>query len=155
MRLRVTRPGFLIGIAKLAESAAPTPHLPSVERWRAGDRAAAYDPNRDASRQELRSFVCGQCHVEYYCSSKMPLTFPWGKGFKAEEIEAYWNETKFPDGSTFSDYSHVETGAPVLKAHVRRWLMQRDEVLAFAQARAADGGAGAVVVLLRPSQGAS
>ncbi|HNQ03904.1 MAG TPA: Smr/MutS family protein [Thiobacillaceae bacterium] len=38
---------------------------------------------------------------------------------------------------------------PVLKAHVRHWLMQRDEVLAFVQARPADGGSGAVVVLLR------
>ncbi len=38
---------------------------------------------------------------------------------------------------------------PVLKHHVRHWLMQRDEVLAFVQARAVDGGGGAVVVLLR------
>ena len=38
---------------------------------------------------------------------------------------------------------------PVLKARVRHWLTQRDEVLAFAQARAQDGGSGALVVLLR------
>lgn len=38
---------------------------------------------------------------------------------------------------------------PVLKVHVRHWLMQRDEVLAFVQARPVDGGSGAVVVLLR------
>ena len=41
---------------------------------------------------------------------------------------------------------------PVLKTHVRRWLAQRAEVAAFAQARPADGGAGALVVLLRPVQ---
>lgn len=37
---------------------------------------------------------------------------------------------------------------PVLKRHVRHWLMQRDEVLAFVSARPVDGGEGAVVVLL-------
>ena len=40
---------------------------------------------------------------------------------------------------------------PVLKGKVRNWLAQRDEVIAFCQARGADGGAGAVMVLLRPS----
>jgi DNA-nicking Smr family endonuclease len=40
---------------------------------------------------------------------------------------------------------------PVLKGKVRGWLAQRDEVIAFCQARGADGGAGAVMVLLRPS----
>jgi DNA-nicking Smr family endonuclease len=39
----------------------------------------------------------------------------------------------------------------VLKAKVRHWLMQTEAVLAFTQARGADGGAGAVIVLLRPS----
>ncbi|MBV2163679.1 MAG: Smr/MutS family protein, partial [Comamonas sp.] len=40
---------------------------------------------------------------------------------------------------------------PVLKAKVLRWLVQKREVLAFVQARPADGGAGALVVLLQPS----
>ena len=39
---------------------------------------------------------------------------------------------------------------PVLKGKVRIWLVQRNEVLAFAQARASDGGHGALIVLLRP-----
>src|SRR5690606_24783178 len=64
----------------------------------------------------MRSFVCGQCHVEYYCSSKMPLTFPWGKGLKVEQIEEFWDESKFVDGSKFVDYTHEETKAPILKA---------------------------------------
>lgn len=38
---------------------------------------------------------------------------------------------------------------PVLKGKVRGWLMQKDEVLAFCQARAQDGGSGALLVLLR------
>lgn len=37
---------------------------------------------------------------------------------------------------------------PVLKAKVKSWLAQHAQVLAFTQARAADGGAGALVVLL-------
>jgi len=40
---------------------------------------------------------------------------------------------------------------PVLKGKVRSWLAQRDEVIAFCQARGADGGTGAVMALLRPS----
>ena len=37
---------------------------------------------------------------------------------------------------------------PVLKARVQGWLIQKNEVLAFVQARPAEGGAGALVVLL-------
>lgn len=115
MRIRVTRPGFVQGIAALAAGDAPVPHLPSVEKWRAGDREAPYDPNTLASRNEMRSFVCGQCHVEYYCANKMTLTFPWAKGLRAEDLEATWDGTTFPDGTPFYDYTHGETGAPVLK----------------------------------------
>ncbi|AGW89149.1 MULTISPECIES: Smr/MutS family protein [Cupriavidus] len=38
---------------------------------------------------------------------------------------------------------------PVLKGKVRSWLVQKEEVLAFVQAREAEGGAGALMVLLR------
>lgn len=38
---------------------------------------------------------------------------------------------------------------PVLKNKVRTWLVQKEEVIAFCQARAVDGGAGALIVLLR------
>ncbi len=41
---------------------------------------------------------------------------------------------------------------PVLKRLVLGWLTQRSEVLAFCQARAAEGGAGAVIVLLRSAR---
>ncbi len=41
---------------------------------------------------------------------------------------------------------------PVLKGRVHSWLVQKNEVLAFVQARPAEGGAGALVVLLRPTQ---
>ena len=116
MQIRITRPGFVRGIQALAESKEPLPHLPSVERWRQGNRAKPYDPNAQATRQEMRSFVCGQCHVEYYCAPKEVIFFPWGKGMKAEQIEAYYEEHKFPDGTPFMDYKHGETGAPSYKA---------------------------------------
>jgi DNA-nicking Smr family endonuclease len=38
---------------------------------------------------------------------------------------------------------------PVLKTKVKHWLTQREEVLAYCQARPADGGSGALVVLLK------
>ncbi|MFO1321851.1 MAG: Smr/MutS family protein [Burkholderiales bacterium] len=43
-------------------------------------------------------------------------------------------------------------GHPVLKGKVAHWLRQRDEVLAYVQARAEDGGGGALLVLLRGSR---
>jgi nitrite reductase (cytochrome c-552) len=115
MTVRVTRPAFVLGIAALAESDEPVPHLPSIEKWRRGDRARPYAPNRDATRAEMRSFVCGQCHVEYYCANKDTLEFPWGQGLKTEQLEAHWDGKTFPDGSRFYDFAHGETGAPVLK----------------------------------------
>jgi len=116
MELRVTRPGFIRGIQQLANSDKPTPHISSIERWRLTDRKAPYDPNTDSTRNEMRSFVCGQCHVEYYCSNKLPLTFPWGKGLTVDDIEEYWNSTEFEGEGRFYDYIHAETGAPILKA---------------------------------------
>ena len=95
MALRVTRPGFLNAI-KLVKAAEGIPN---------------YDPNTMATRQEMRSFVCGQCHVEYYFKGpEKMLTYPWHKGLKVEQIEAYYDE------QGFKDWTHAETGAPVLKA---------------------------------------
>ena len=116
MELRVTRPGFLRGIQALAAGTEPVPHLPSVERWRAGKREQPYDPNVDASRQEMRAFVCGQCHVEYYCGPKATLFFPWQNGLKVEQIEKTYDDYRFEDGHRFFDWKHAETGGEVLKA---------------------------------------
>ncbi len=111
MTLRVTRPGFMNGIAALAKSDDPLPHLHSIEQWRKGKRDKDYDPNELASRQEMRSFVCGQCHVEYYFKGPGKLlTYPWHKGLKAESAEAYYDEV----GHT--DWKHGISGANVLKA---------------------------------------
>jgi nitrite reductase (cytochrome c-552) len=111
MHLRVTRPGFINGIAALAASDDPVPHLPSVERWRKGDRSKPYDPNELATRQEMRSFVCGQCHVEYhFAPPNKQLTYPWHKGLKVQQIEAHYDETGW------TDWTHAQSGAPALKA---------------------------------------
>lgn len=95
MALRITRPAFMKAIAIVKESQG----LPG------------YDVNRDATRQEMRSFVCAQCHVEYYfAGAEKRLTYPWMKGLKADEILAYYTETGF------KDWAHAKTGAPMLKA---------------------------------------
>jgi DNA-nicking Smr family endonuclease len=41
---------------------------------------------------------------------------------------------------------------PVLKTKTQRWLIQKNEVIAFVQAKPAEGGAGALVVLLAPAR---
>jgi nitrite reductase (cytochrome c-552) len=95
MALRVTRPAFIEGI-KAAKAA---------------DGVANYDVNTMASRQEMRAFVCGQCHVEYYFKGpEKRLTYPWLKGLKADQILAYYEETGF------KDWTHADAGTPVLKA---------------------------------------
>ncbi len=116
MAIRVTRPGFMLGIAALAAGDAPVHNMPSIEQWRKGDRSEPYDPNKLATRQEMRSFVCGQCHVEYYCADKETLTFPWKHGLTIEQSERFWEEFSFSDGTPFHDYVHGETGAKVFKA---------------------------------------
>jgi nitrite reductase (cytochrome c-552) len=116
MELRVTRPGFVRGIQALAKSDKPVPHLPSIDRWRKSGRAQPYDPNTDATRNEMRSYVCGQCHVEYYCGPKETLFFPWDNGLKVEDIEAFYDQHKFPSGEPFSDWKHGITGGPMYKA---------------------------------------
>ena len=111
MQLRVTRPAFLNAIRELARSDYPLPHLPSIERWRKEGRKAEYDVNVMATRQEMRSFACGQCHVEYYFKGEGKLlTYPWQKGMRVDQIEGYYDETGF------KDWTHKATGAPVLKA---------------------------------------
>jgi nitrite reductase (cytochrome c-552) len=63
-----------------------------------------------ATRQEMRTYVCAQCHVEYYFKGDGKyLTFPWAKGTRIDNIEAYYNEINF------SDWTHEETKSPLVK----------------------------------------
>jgi len=95
MQLRVTRPGFIEGIRAV----------------KAAEGVKDYDVNATATRQEMRAYVCGQCHVEYYFKgAEKRLTYPWDKGLKADDILSYYEE------NGFKDWTHAETGAPTLKA---------------------------------------
>jgi nitrite reductase (cytochrome c-552) len=95
MQLRVTRPAFMEGMRAL----------------KAGQGIADYDVNRMASRQEMRAFVCGQCHVEYYFKgAEKRLTYPWAKGLKIDEILQCYEE------NPHDDWTHADSGAPLLKA---------------------------------------
>ncbi len=115
MELRVTRPAFITGIQKLAASSADVPHLPSIEKWRRGDKKTPYDPNEDGTRQEMRSYVCGQCHVEYYCGKGMTIFFPWAEGLQVQQMEHLYDNMQVK-GSRFKDWTHAETGMELLKA---------------------------------------
>lgn len=112
MSLRVTRPAFMEGIRKV----------------KAAQGIDNYDVNTMATRQEMRAYVCGQCHVEYYFKGpEKRLTYPWDEGLKADQILVYY-ETSQADGSEwtgggeaplntrFKDWEHAQTKAPALKA---------------------------------------
>ena len=87
MELRITRPAFVNAMA-----------------------ARGIDLSK-ATRQEMRTYVCAQCHVEYYFKGdNKVLTFPWDNGLKVEDIIAYY------DKIGFKDWTHGVTGAPMLKA---------------------------------------
>ncbi|HQR46211.1 MAG TPA: ammonia-forming cytochrome c nitrite reductase subunit c552 [Thermoanaerobaculia bacterium] len=115
MEVRVTRPAFIAGIQKLAASGAAVPYLASIERWRTGNRARSYDPNVDSTRQEKRTYVCAQCHVEYFCGKGTTVFFPWADGLKVEEIEHSYDGMVVKE-KRFKDWVHAETGMEVLKA---------------------------------------
>jgi nitrite reductase (cytochrome c-552) len=102
MELRVTRPGFIEGIRAL----------------KASQGVKDYDVRTMATRQEMRAFVCGQCHVEYYFKGpEKRLTYPWANGIRVEQIQAYYDETATKDGAKgFYDWRHAESGALALKA---------------------------------------
>lgn len=95
MELRITKPAFMIGIAEYKKS----------------QGVHKYNVNKQATKQEMRTFVCAQCHVEYFFKGEdKTLTFPWSKGIKADEILSYYRE------NGHKDWIHKETQAPVLKA---------------------------------------
>ena len=95
MQLRVTRPAFIEG----------------MRVFKASQGIQNYDVNKQATRQEMRAYVCGQCHDEYHFSGpEKRLVYPWAKGLLIENILAFYDEQKF------KDWEHANTGAPVLKA---------------------------------------
>jgi len=117
MQLRVTRPGFIEGL----------------RAFKASQGVQDYDVNKQATRQEMRAYVCGQCHVEYYFKGpEKRLVYPWAKGLKIEEIQAYYDEEQF------KDWTHADTGAPVLKAQHPEFEMWNQGVHARSGVTCAD-----------------
>ena len=117
MALRVTRPAFMIGI----------------KAFKASQGINDFDVNRDATRQEMRTYVCGQCHVEYYFKGPgKTLTYPWQNGLKIDNIIAYYDEVKH------NDWTHKRTGAGVLKAQHPEFEMYNQGIHARAGVACAD-----------------
>ncbi len=117
MQLRITRPAFMAGIKLVKE----------------GQGAADYDVNRDATRQEMRTYVCAQCHVEYYFKGpEKELTYPWHNGLKIENMMEYYDEVGH------NDWVHAQTGAGVLKAQHPEFEMFSQGIHARAGVSCAD-----------------
>lgn len=95
MELTITRPAFMEGI----------------KQAKAAEGITDYDVNRDATNEEMRTYVCAQCHVEYYFAGEgKTLTFPWSKGLTVYDEMSYYDEVGW------TDFTHEESGAPILKA---------------------------------------
>lgn len=95
MKLRITRPAFIEGI----------------KEFKASEGITDYDVNRDATNQEMRAYVCAQCHVEYYFKGdEKTLTFPWDEGLTVNDAITYF------DNIGFSDFKHATTQVDVIKA---------------------------------------
>jgi len=90
--------------------------------WVLQDEIDLHGLRSDAARERLAEFVRDSAHAGLRC-----IRIVHGKGLGSPGRE------------------------PVLKAKVKSWLVQRSEVLAFTHARPADGGHGALIVLLRPA----
>ncbi len=117
LALRVTRPGFLEGIKAL----------------KASQGVPDYDVNAQATRQEMRTFVCGQCHVEYYFKgAEKRLTYPWAKGITVDAIVDYYEE------EGFSDWTHGISGTATLKAQHPEFEMYNQGVHARSGVACAD-----------------
>ena len=117
MALRVTRPAFIEG----------------MRAFKASQGVKDYDPNKMASAQEMRSYVCGQCHVEYYFKgAEKRLTFPWHKGLQVDNALAYYDE------AGFKDFVHGISGAPVLKAQHPEFEMYNQGIHARSGVACAD-----------------
>jgi nitrite reductase (cytochrome c-552) len=117
MQLRISRPAFIEGIRAL----------------KASQGVADYDVNKTANVQELRTYVCAQCHVEYYF--KPPdkrLTYPWSKGVEVEKIVQFYDDEKF------KDWVHGDTGAPMLKAQPPEFEMWSQGIHARSNVACAD-----------------
>jgi len=88
--------------------------------WKTQANLDLHGCTRDEARQELVAFLDECVENKYRC-----VLVVHGKGLSSKNRE------------------------PVLKVRIGNWLVQRDDVLAFCQARPEGGGGGAVVILLK------
>ncbi|MGC5324735.1 ammonia-forming cytochrome c nitrite reductase subunit c552 [Brevibacillus sp. SYSU BS000544] len=66
---------------------------------------------KHATKQEMRTYVCAQCHNEYYFKpDTKEVVNPWDKGKNPEEIVSYYNE------KGFKDWVHPDSKTPMIKA---------------------------------------
>lgn len=92
MDLRITRPSFTKGM-----------------------EAQGIDIS-NATKNDMRNYVCAQCHVEYHFDAEnSEVTFPWENGFKAVDMYEYYETTAIKSGFT-SDWVHNVSGTPMIKA---------------------------------------
>ena len=94
---------------------------------------------KNASREEMRSYVCGQCHVEYYFEPDTSrVIFPWDKGLHPEQIYSYYAgkpygfeqdwihpdsqvkmlKAQHPDFETWNDGNHAKAGVSCADCHM-------------------------------------
>ncbi|HUP60975.1 MAG TPA: ammonia-forming cytochrome c nitrite reductase subunit c552 [Thermoanaerobaculia bacterium] len=115
MALRVTRPAFIEGMRNFKKD-------------------PQYDPNTMATRQEMRTYVCGQCHVEYYFKGpEKRLTYPWHNGWKGDQILEYYDTQ-----TDHADWTHAESGAKALKAQHPEFEMYNQGIHARSGVACAD-----------------
>lgn len=68
------------------------------------------------TRNDMRNYVCGQCHVEYYFDDETSeVTYPWALGFKPEDEYEYYEKIASKEGFD-QDWIHQISGTPILKA---------------------------------------
>lgn len=125
MSLRVTRPAYIQAMVKRGYTADAKSGL-------------------KASHNEMRSHVCQQCHVEYYFKGDhKTLTFPWSdwpkdEPLRIEMIEAYYEREASSEDGFKADWTHKETGAPMLKMQHPETELYSSSVHAAAQVSCTD-----------------
>lgn len=101
---------------------------------------------REASRDEMRSLVCAQCHNEYYFETKdhgvaAKPHLPWDKGMNPEQMyEFYANGQANPDGfkGAFVDWTHAVSKTRMIKTQHPEYETFHDSVHAAAGVACAD-----------------
>ncbi|MCL1985448.1 MAG: ammonia-forming cytochrome c nitrite reductase subunit c552 [Betaproteobacteria bacterium] len=82
------------------------------------------------TRNEMRSLVCAQCHVEYYFTNPTQgpaakPVFPWDNGFNPEDMYQYY-KTHGKDNAPFADWVHPISKTPMIKMQHPEYETWRD-----------------------------